>query len=252
MPQSAIYNNWRRCRGLGLNGRRAAADQGPTVAMRWIRFIVLALLLAAPQGAARAGVTVPEGFPPSGTLVYDVIRDNAVVGSNRVVFENADGRITVRTAIDIVVSVVFVPVYRFTHRSEEVWLGGVLQSFKAQTDDDGRPRDIVLARDGDKLSGFYNGKPVELPGTLMPGSLWHPATIEQSALLETTKGRMREVAVEDLGMETLTLPSGAETAHHYSITGEMRREVWYGADGQVVQANFPAKDGSIVWLKLRR
>lgn len=211
-----------------------------------------ALALMALVGASGAGVAVPSGFPPSGTLNYDVIRDNAVVGSNQVVFENADGRLVVRTSIDIVVSVLFVPVYRFTHRAEEVWLDGVLQSFKAQTDDDGRPRDIVLARDGEKLAGFYNAEPVELPGSLMPGSLWHPATIEQTALLETTKGRMREVTVQDVGMEPVTLPSGTETAHHYSITGEMRREVWYGADGQVVQANFPAKDGSIVWLKLRR
>lgn len=215
--------------------------------------LLLALLgWLLPVSTGAAGLEVPSDFPPSGTLVYDVIRDRAVVGSNEVVFEHAGDRLVVRTTLDIVVSVLFIPIYRFTHRAEEVWLDGTLESFHATTDDDGKPRDVVLARDGDKLSGFYNGDPIEFPGDLIPGSLWHPATIDQSALLETTKGRMRAVSVIDRGMETVKLPSGAEPAHHFSISGELQREVWYGADGQILQASFPARDGSIVTLRLRR
>lgn len=220
--------------------------------MRPMKLLLVLLGWLLPAASVAASLPVPPDFPPSGTLVYDVIRDNAVVGSNEVVFEHAGDRLVVRTSMDIVVSILFIPIYRFTHRAEEVWLKGELQSFHATTDDDGKPRDVVLARDGDKLSGFYNGGPIEFPGDLMPGSLWHPATIEQTALLETTKGRMRAVSVIDRGTEPVKLLSGTESAHHFSISGELQREVWYGADGQVVQASFPAKDGSIILLRLRR
>jgi len=220
-----------------------------------MRFRTLLLVLLAalmPVAAAAAKLVVPPDFPPTGTLIYDVIRDNALVGSNEVQFEHTGDRLVVHTTMDIVVSVLFVPVYRFSHRAEEVWLKGELESYHATTDDDGKARDLVLARDGDKLTGFYNGGPIEYPGSLIPGSLWHPATVEQKALLETTKGQMRAISVIDRGMDTVKLPSGIEPAHHFSISGELRREVWYGADGQVVQASFPAKDGSIVVLRLKR
>ena len=219
--------------------------------MRVLRLLFLLAVLL-PSAAEAARLVVPAGFPPSGKLVYDVLRDNALVGSNEVEIEHNGDRVVVRTTMDIVVSVLFVPVYRFSHRAEEIWMNGALQSYHAKTDDDGRARDLVLAREGDKLVGFYNGGPIEFPGTLMPASLWHPATVEQRALLETTKGQMRAVSVVDRGVETVKLNSGTEQARHFSISGELRREVWYAADGQVVQASFPAKDGSIVVLRLKR
>jgi Domain of unknown function (DUF6134) len=220
-----------------------------------MRFSLSPLLLLGwllPAAAGAASLEVPADFPPSITLDYDVLRDGSVVGSNEVVFEHEGDRLVVRTSMDIVVSVLFIPIYRFTHRAEEVWLKGALQSFHSTTDDDGKPRDVVLARDGDKLAGFYNGGPIEFPGDLIPGSLWHPATIEQTQLLETTKGRLRAISVVDRGMEQVKLAAGTEPAHHYSISGELQREVWYGADGQVLQASFPAKDGSIILLRLKR
>lgn len=219
--------------------------------MRVSRLLFLLALLL-PGAAEAARLVVPAGFPPSGKLVYDVLRDNALVGSNEVEFENSGDRLVVRTTMDIVVSILFVPVYRFTHRAEEIWMNGALQSFQSKTDDDGRARDVVLARDGDKLTGFYNGGPIEYPGDLLPGTLWHPATVDQRALLETTKGQMRAVSVIDRGAEDVKLASGTERARHFSISGEMRREVWYGGDGQIVQASFPAKDGSVVVLRLKR
>jgi hypothetical protein len=254
MPQSQAHNNYgpRRRPPLKWVLRIAAGREpvGPMRVSKLLVFLLALLLLPAAAGAAR--LAVPDGFPPSGKLVYEVIRDNALVGSNQVEFEHNGERLVVRTTMDIVVSILFIPVYRFTHRAEEIWMNGELQSFHSKTDDDGRARDVVLARDGDKLAGFYNGGAIEYPADLMPGSLWHPATVEQRALLETTKGQMRAVSVIDRGVETVKLASGAERARHFSISGELRREVWYGADGQIVQASFPAKDGSIVVLRLRR
>jgi hypothetical protein len=33
-------------------------------------------------------------------------------------------------------------------------------------------------------------------------------------------------------------------ARYYAVTGGLRRDIWYGPDGQIVQVVFPALDGS--------
>jgi hypothetical protein len=70
-------------------------------------------------------------------------------------------------------------------------------------------------------------------------------------LIEPTKGRAKAVTIVDRGMETVQVGSQSVQAHHYSITGDLRREVWYGPDGEVVQAGYRGKDGSLLTFKLR-
>lgn len=214
--------------------------------------LLLFFLTFLTSAAADAAVSVPQDFPPSGRLVYDIWRDGSVIGRNQVDFEKNGDRLTVHTVIDIEVKVLFVPVYRFEHDAVEQWVDGKLVRFRAVTDDNGKDRDVLLERVGDELRGHYNNDQRALPGDLLPGSLWHPATVDQTQLIEPTKGRARQVTVIDRGLEMVDLGGRKVEAHHYSITGEFRREVWYAADGTVVQAAFPARDESLVTLKLRQ
>jgi hypothetical protein len=211
--------------------------------------LVLGLLLPA---AAKAAIAVPEGFPPNGTITYDVWREGSQIGIHTVEFTRDGDKLTVRTRIRIQVKLLFITVYRFEHDAEEDWVGGRLMRFAAKTNDNGTDRDVLLERQGDELRGHYNSEQATLPGNLIPGSLWNPATVDQTQLIEPTKGRAKDVTIADRGMEAVTLDSGTIQAHHYSITGDLRREVWYGADGEVVQAAYAAKDGSLLTFKLQR
>ncbi len=211
--------------------------------------LVLGLLLPA---AAKAAVAVPDGFPPAGTITYDVWREGSQIGTHSVEFTRDGDKLTVRTRIRIEVKLLFITVYRFEHDAEEDWVGGKLMRFAAKTDDNGTDRDVLLERQGDKLRGHYNSEQATLPGDLIPGSLWNPATVDQTQLIEPTKGRAKAVKIVDRGTESIALSSGKVEAHHFSITGDLRREVWYGADGEVVQAAYAAKDGSLLTFKLQR
>lgn len=211
--------------------------------------LVLSLLLPA---AANAAIKVPEGFPPAGTITYDVWREGSQIGTHTVEFTRDGDKLTVHTKIRIEVKLLFVTVYRFAHDAEEDWVDGKLMRFAAKTDDNGTDREVLLERSGEELRGHYNSEQAVMPGNLIPGSLWHPATVDQTQLIEPTKGRAKAVTITDRGVEQVQLDSGAVQAHHYSITGGLRREVWYGADGEVVQAAYAAKDGSLLTFKLRK
>jgi hypothetical protein len=210
--------------------------------------LVLGLLL---PGAAKAAVPVPDGFPPAGTITYDVWREGSKIGTHSVDFLRDGDKLTVRTKIRIEVKLLFITIYRFEHDAQEDWVAGKLMRFAAKTDDNGTDRDVLLERTGEELRGHYNAEQAMLPGDIIPGSLWNPATVDQSQLIEPTKGRAKAVTIIDRGMETVQVGSQSIEAHHYSITGDLRREVWYGPDGEVVQAGYRVKDGSLLTFKLR-
>jgi len=212
--------------------------------------LVLGTLVALPTAADTADLALAS-FPPPGRLDYRVIRDGNDIGTQSVEFIRKDDSLTVRTRVNILVTLLGIPVYRFTHAAEEQWQNGQLTEFASKSNDDGEPRDVTLKREGDRLRGTYNRHAVDLPATLIPASLWHPATVRQTVLLDPIKARDRQIAVVDKGMETIKVKGQSVQAHRYAMSGQIVRDIWYGPDGQIVQIRFPAKDGSQIQLVLR-
>jgi hypothetical protein len=215
-----------------------------------IILLVLSALVALPATADTNTLALAE-FPPAGRLDYQVIRDGDDIGTQSVEFIRKDDSLTVRTRVNIVVTMLGIPVYRFTHAAEEQWQNGRLVGFNSKSNDDGEPRDVVLKLDGDRLRGTYNGRTLDLPATIIPASLWHPDTVNQTVLLDPIKGRDRQVAVVDKGQESVKVRGEPVSAHRYAMTGQIIRDIWYGPDGQIVQVRLPGKDGSQIQLVLR-
>ena len=189
---------------------------------------------------------------PTGTFVYKVMRDGDVVGEQRADFERRGADLSVISDVRINVTLLGISVYDFTQRIEEKWAQGVLVELRSDADDDGNHRVVRLTRNGERLVGSYDGKQRDLPGYLIPTTLWNSAAVGHSAVLDTVRGRERETRVEDKGMEQLTLPIGTIQARHYVFTGEFNREVWYNESGVLVAGQFAAKDGSIIRQELLR
>jgi hypothetical protein len=215
-----------------------------------VLFGLWAALLTLPAGAAGNDPTLST-FPPAGRLDYKVVREGSDIGAQSVEFVRNGDRLTVRTHINIVVTVLGIPVFRFTHDAEEQWQNGQLIAFESKSNDDGEPRAVALRVEGDRLRGSYNGRMLDLPSTLIPASLWRPDTIRQTVLLDPIKGRDRKVTVADKGIEKIKVRGQTVAAHHYAMTGQIVRDIWYGPDGQIAQVRFPAKDGSQIQVVLR-
>jgi Family of unknown function (DUF6134) len=209
----------------------------------------LFLSLLAP--AAFAEALSPE-TAPTGTYVYQVMRDGEVVGEQRADFERRGNDLSVITDVRINVTLLGISVYDFSQRIEEKWAQGVLMELRSDADDDGNHRAVSLARNGERLVGTYDGKERDLPGYLIPTTLWNSAAVGHSAVLDTVRGRERDVRVEDKGMEQVKLPIGTVQARHYVFTGEFNREVWYDESGVLVAGQLVAKDGSIIRQELLR
>ena len=140
--------------------------------------------------------------------------------------------------------------FRFVTESDELWVDGRFASFVAKTNDNGSMRDLTIRPAGERLEVDDNGIRKMVAGDLLPGTLWNPASLKATQLIDPTDGIPKTVQVLDRGSEQITVRGRPMVARHVSFTGKFAREVWYGPDGRIVYMEYRGPDGSLVITRL--
>ncbi len=184
-------------------------------------------------------------------LNFTVLRNGEVIGSHTLKFRNDAKRLQVTVDTAVVVKVAIIPVYRFEYHDTEVWQNGHLTALSSKTNDDGTHHHLNVVAEPDSLDVKGDDKESHLPPSALPASLWNPATVRQAMLMNTLDGHAMTIKVADLGEDTVSVHGKPRRAHHYAMTGDLSRELWYDADGTLVQVRFKAKDNSDLRYVLR-
>lgn len=208
--------------------------------------VIFAALAAALLAPAAEAIQVPDR-----SLTYTVLRDGAPVGSHVVAFQSAEDGAKVEITTDIAVKMAFITVYRFEHKGSEVWKNARLMSLQSVTNDDGTPHQMTAEAKGADLHVVGDGKPMQADAAIVPASLWNPALVRQSTLLNTLDGHQMAVQVTDQGDDAVTVQGQRVTARRYVVDGDLKREVWYDPAGTLVQVRFKGRDGSDILYVLR-
>ncbi|HSV28569.1 MAG TPA: DUF6134 family protein [Candidatus Omnitrophota bacterium] len=183
---------------------------------------------------------------------FTVLRNGDPVGSHTIEIRPGEAGTTVDIATNVVVKIAMIPVYRFEHRGSERWRDGRLLAMSSQTNDDGTRHSLDVRDTGnDVLDVVGDGQRNSVGGAIVPASLWNRATVAQTILLNTLDGRRMAVTVQDLGSEAVMVRGQARPARHYSLTGELQRELWYDESGLLVQVAFKGRDDSDIRYVLR-
>ena len=101
------------------------------------------------------------------------------------------------------------PVYRYVHRNTEVWQGDRLVSLDTRTDDNGDSFTVSARRTAEGIEVEGAEGRVLAPADILPTSYWRGDTINQTRLLDTQRGVIRQVAFSRAGRET-----GGRRGHH--------------------------------------
>ena len=210
------------------------------------RFHLIAATLA--MVVAQPALALPV---PNQPLAFTVLRNGEPVGTNTITFQQTPAGLQVDVKTAIVVKITVIPVYRFEHEGHEVWQGDHLISLRSITNDDGTPHHLSVDAKGDGLDVKGDGYTGPAAMGAIPGSLWNPTVPLQSVLLNSLDGKLMKVATKDLGEETVTVRGAAAKAHHYSVDGDLKRDLWYNSDGTLVQIHLKAKDDSDILYVLR-
>ncbi len=191
--------------------------------LRKLAVLVTAIGLATP---------VLASSPPSkGALRFDVIRKGKDIGELSYSFSGSAAKYSVQVVTDIAVKITLIRVnaYAFKQNSVETWANGKMTSIRSATDDDG---------DAHQISEKGLG--------LLPAILWNDDILKRRQLLNTIDGTVMSVRVIDLGVQNVPTRSGQLRAHHYRISGDLERDVWYDQNGDLAHVSFKADDGSTV------
>jgi hypothetical protein len=214
----------------------------------WATAIGMVALLEAPAAAVPAGAYT---YPAPGSVYYAITRDGDQIGSYEMNFSRDGKRFEVRTRTDIAVSFLGIVVYRLDSSSEELWIDGRLQIFHVKSDDDGMAREVLVRARAADFEVVENGVAHSVSGNPLPGTLWHPATLTATELIDPIDGKSGKVRVTDRGMEQIIVQGKSMRAHHVSILQQRSLEVWYAADGRILAMSYRAWDNSLIVTELR-
>ncbi len=189
------------------------------------------LSLAAGLALALATSVNAASIPAGGHLDFDVVRKGKDIGDHSYSFNGSGDALTVSVTTDISVKVPIIrtTAYSFKHKSVESWSGGQLTSVRSATNDDGTPHQLSTGGQG-----------------MLPASLWNDDTVRSGTLLNTVDGSVMRVRVSDMGTEQVSTRRGTVSAHHYRLSGDLNRDLWYDAQGNLAHVSFTADDGSTV------
>jgi hypothetical protein len=205
-----------------------------------------AVLLAGASLAARpARAALP--VPPGGSLAFRMVRHDSVIGHHALTFEAQGEALTVRVAVDALVTFISIPLARYRHRLVETWRGDKLFGLVGETDTNGLHAWINARRadEGLVVQGSHGPRYVA-PENAIGISYWNKHQLE-GPMISTDDGELVRPRVDARGTESVRLASGAMiAAEHYSLTGSLEADVWYDRAGTWASLELTVRDGSTV------
>lgn len=180
------------------------------------------------------------------TMAFDVLRDGTLVGEHTVAFSNDGADLVVDTQFRIAIKFLMFTAYTLDYTSSGQWRDGKLNVLKARTDDDGTVGIVTAERLQNKIKIVDPNGEVAMAGNILPTNHWNVAVTKSTAVLNTITGKVNNVKMIDLGMETIVAEGGEIDARRWMYSGDLTNEVWYDAEGRWVKMQFDGKDGSSI------
>lgn len=202
---------------------------------------VAALTLLVPVLCLGAEAAVPE-TSPGPDLSFRVERGGEPIGTHRISFTREGGELHVAIDIELAVSFGPITVFRYEHRNRETWRDGKLVALETETNDDGKRYTVSAAatEKGLEVTSSANGTFVA-PANIIPTSYWNPATLTQTQLLDTQKGRLIDVAIEETGAREADVGGRTVPVNEYRMTGDLKLSLWYSRDMEWLNVIFRAR-----------
>lgn len=181
---------------------------------------------------------------------YLIYRNGKSVGEHKLQFSRDENKLLVSVESNIVVTVLKIPVFRFSYRCDEQWQQGQLLSVKSVIKENKKTKNASLSTTGDVQTLIDIDGKSHTAALSLTSNHWHPGVLQSDSLFNTLTGRANQYQLEKIGEETLTTGGVNVPATRYRYTGQLNSEVWYDSLGRWVKLQFSADDGSVIEYQL--
>jgi hypothetical protein len=182
---------------------------------------------------------------------FSVLYKGDKIGAHTILYSSVTGETRVSTEIHLLVKLAFFTLFRFTHRSEEVWRAGRLMSLTSETLEHGETLRVEGAATPQGFRVVSKGGPsIASAATLTSNSLWTPAVLEQSTVVDAQHGGIIGVSARKFADEQIMIAGRPVRATRYTfITPYLAGSIWYDQENVWVRGEFE-RDGSNIQYQL--
>ena len=193
------------------------------------------------RAAALLALLAPGlAFAESRTVSYTILKDGDPIGKETYVIDRDGDHTSVALTVDSAVRVLFLD-FRYHHTRTESWTGGKLETLSADTDDDGAKHHVEVAADpsGAGFQVTTDGKSVNASADAFPLAQWNKAMVGHPVLIAVeSDDAPYKVVFKDAGPDTLTIGGQKLETEHYTLSGDVERDLWYDNDGVLAKTTF--------------
>ena len=134
------------------------------------------------------------------------------------------------------VSFLGVKLYAYAQHLHETWRNGKLQTLRSDADDNGTDEKARVRRVADSYEADHNGKPVDLPITVFPDSIWHYAITQHSTIFSSLDLRQMKVHVTRTDVQ-IDYHGKMVPAERFDFTGDWHAKLWFGKNKRLLKAH---------------
>lgn len=198
-------------------------------------------MAAAPY--ARAALPVPR----ADRLDFRIIRHGDEIGRHAVTFEPRGDSLTVRVTVNALVTLLSLPIVRYSHRATETWQGETLIGLTAETDKNGRHQWASARRTNEGLVVLGSQTPRYIaPEPAATTSYWDKHALARPMISLEDGVLLRPKVAEQKAEPIPTAYGGPTVAEHYVLSGAFSVELWYDRSDTWASLAYSAPDGSTV------
>jgi hypothetical protein len=155
--------------------------------------------------------------PDAGEWAFVATLDGRPIGTHRFIVRGTATSREVESRAQLLVRVLGIPVYRYSHEAQERWQGDCLRELRSQTDDDGKPGHVDQRIEGDCLMSF---------------AYWNPRLPTRQRLFNPQTGIVEPVRIEPLPDADIDVRGRAVPARGWLLQAATQRiSVWYAIKG---------------------
>ena len=208
-------------------------------------------LRAVIAGGLAAALCLPAvaSIPTDGGLDFRVLRGDSPMGEHRLSFMERDGELEVLVTIDLKVTVGPFTFFRYNHENREVWRDGQLVSLVTETNDDGDKYFVRAEQTPEGMRIETKNGSETVPTALLSTSYWNYEMVQAKRLLDTQKGKIREVSTRLIGDSDVWVDGEVIEARHYRMSGDLDLDIWYDANNEWVKTAFEINGEQIEYFR---
>ena len=187
-------------------------------------------------------------IPKNGEAKFDIVRKNKVIGTHEISFYENNGNLSVETNIDIIVKILFVTAYTFSHQSKEIWRDGNFIKIDGYSDFEDEREYFIKGevKEGFLFASGMDGE-LKLDKNIIPSNFWNIDVMYQNEIFDTQKGIIRKLNVKESGKEIITINNKEIDCTKFILNATRHSKdkdlfpeytLWYSIDKELMKYKF--------------